>query len=225
MKDLHIYGDSLLRGVIRDENGAYHSSEYIGFAEIGKRHSVTIKNMSMPTFTSVQISEWMKRSFAYDCPPEAVLIECGGNDCDMDWKAVATDPSAPHTTRVSYDGFISAYTGMIEFLRSYGCEPIIGILPPFSPRKYCDFLVNSGIDRAVIEKMSDVDGGFGGRHVRINAGIREIAAKYRCRAVEIGKFFPHDPVQIDAVIGCDGIHPNSEGYALVGKAIDEFLAG
>lgn len=221
MESLAIYGDSLLRGVILGEDGAYHSSEFIGFGELSEKYGIDIRNMSMPTFTSVQILAWLNRSFPDSDKPDAVLFECGGNDSDYDWKAVMSNPSGEHHQRTSPDTFETTYRTLIQTVRKAGCEVIVAQLPPFSPKKYFDRLVRSGVDGDVIRRIVDAEGGFGARHADICRRIDGIAAENSCRVLNLGKYFPED---CNALFCEDGMHPNSEGYALINRAFADFLS-
>ena len=110
MRTVYIFGDSLLRGVMPDENGMYHSTECIDFDGLAKKHDIVIKNYAMPTFTSKQGREWMNKTLAAVEKPDLAIVEYGGNDCDFRWRELAeTDELVVNPHRVSLEEFAAEY--------------------------------------------------------------------------------------------------------------------
>ena len=88
MKTYYMFGDSLMRGVMPDEAWNYHSSDAIGFEKMQAQYNMKFVNYAMPTFTSERVKMWLTQVMSSHPIPDVALLECGGNDCDYDWKSI-----------------------------------------------------------------------------------------------------------------------------------------
>ena len=143
MKTYYMFGDSLMRGVMPDEAWNYHSSDAIGFEKMQAQYNMKFLNFAMPTFTSERVKMWLTQIMSSHPVPDAAFLECGGNDCDYDWKSICegldngrisrmngTDyvlvefmPSDPYQyIRNSLDEIMSeGYQPVIAHVERYGC--------------------------------------------------------------------------------------------------------
>lgn len=222
MKRLCIYGDSLLKGLICDKRGIYHSSDAIGFERMEKEYGMEIRNLAMPTFTSTQILAWMKQSFRGGV--DAVMLECGGNDADYDWGAVMKAPAGAVTEgRTKPEEFVRNLEEMISIAENAGAQVIMAYSPPFEPMLLCRNLVAKGVDPERMEAIFAAQGGIHARHDLFRSLFRRVAQDHGCALIELGKYLPDEGAELQALMCPDGMHPNCEGYARVGQAIGEYL--
>ena len=88
MKTYYMFGDSLMRGVMPDEAWNYHSSDAIGFEAMQAQYNMKFLNFAMPTFTSERVKMWLTQIMSSHLVPDVAFLECGGNDCDYNWKSI-----------------------------------------------------------------------------------------------------------------------------------------
>ncbi len=88
MKTYYMFGDSLMRGVMPDEAWNYHSSDAIGFEKMQAQYNMKFVNYAMPTFTSERVKMWLTQVMSSHPVPDVAFLECGGNDCDYNWKSI-----------------------------------------------------------------------------------------------------------------------------------------
>ena len=104
MKTYYMFGDSLMRGVMPDEAWNYHSSDAIGFEAMQAQYNMKFLNFAMPTFTSERVKMWLTQVISSHPVPDVAFLECGGNDCDYDWKAISADPDGEHLPQTMNTG-------------------------------------------------------------------------------------------------------------------------
>ena len=86
-----MFGDSLMRGVMPDEAWNYHSSDAIGFEAMQAQYNMKFLNFAMPTFTSERVKMWLTQIMSSHLVPDVAFLECGGNDCDYNWKSICEE--------------------------------------------------------------------------------------------------------------------------------------
>ena len=110
MKTYYMFGDSLMRGVMPDEAWNYHSSDAIGFEKMQAQYNMKFLNFAMPTFTSERVKMWLTQVISSHLVPDVAFLECGGNDCDYDWKSICEGRcDYEHRHRVAPQDFKKAY--------------------------------------------------------------------------------------------------------------------
>lgn len=223
MKTVYIFGDSLLRGVMPDENGMYHSTDSIDFDGIAKKHDIVIKNYSMPTFTSKQGREWMNRTLEINEKPDLAIVEYGGNDCDFRWSELAkADETVTDPHRVSLEEFEQVYGGILDDLSLRGIRAVVTLCPPLPSHIYLKHLSDSGIPENIIQKYAVSDEIFLSEYVKYKKVILKLAEKKQISALNIEKTFAILDNMVE-YYSADGLHPNERGYHLIHKAFDEFF--
>jgi acyl-CoA thioesterase-1 len=90
MTNISIWGDSVLRGVVYDDNaGKYVFLQNSCIPETAKNFNITYVNNSKYGMTAPKALERMKKNLEEsDIKPDFALIELGGNDCDFNWNTV-----------------------------------------------------------------------------------------------------------------------------------------
>lgn len=223
MKTVYIFGDSLLRGVMPDENGMYHSSDSIDFDGIAKKHEIIIKNYSMPIFTSKQGCNWIKRTLETAEKPDLAIVEYGGNDCDLRWSELAkTDELITDPHRVSLEDFENIYGGILDDLSFRGIRAVVTLCPPLPSRVYLKHLSDSGIPEDIIQKYAVSDEAFLSEYVKYKNVIIKLAKEKQISTLNIEKTFAILDNMVD-YYSADGLHPNERGYHLIHEIFDDFF--
>lgn len=93
-KQIQIYGDSVMRGVILGEDNRYCFSKGGKIDAFMQEFPVDIQNKSSFGCTVVKgcqlLEKGLKKQEAAPC--DMILVEYGGNDCDFNWEEVAAEP-------------------------------------------------------------------------------------------------------------------------------------
>ena len=224
MKTYYMFGDSLMRGVMPDENWNYHSSDAIGFQGMQEQYNMKFVNYAMPTFTSERVKMWMKQTLANAPAPDIAFLECGGNDCDYDWKAIREGScDYEHRHRVAPADFESNYTEMIHFLKDTGIQVVAVVAPPIPVDVYLGHLLESGVSREVMGKFVNSVQQMQDEFAEYGAIMKKAADENSCEVLDLSKRF----LELDDMKECyskDGMHPNENGYMLIHNDFAEFFA-
>lgn len=216
METVYIFGDSLLRGVMPDEQGLYHSTNSIGFDELENRYQICIKNYSMPTFTVKQGWAWMQKNMeASGAKPDLVILEFGGNDCDYRWGEMRDScHRLTEIHRTPIDEFVKVYTDMTEYLADRGIETAVTLCPQFPVGVYLKHLIASGIPEQVIKTYIETPDMVIRDYKAYKSEIVKLAEKKRIPVIDIEKTFAF-LTDLEDYYSMDGLHPNEKGYRLI----------
>jgi len=212
----------MMRGVMPDEAGNYHASELIGFSEMEKEFGIEICNYAMPTFTTERVLDWAQSTMERVAAPDFVIIECGGNDCDYDWKTLVESEGKVIRHRRSLEQFKKDYENLIRFFHGMRIPVIAAITPHISTPKYLLHLQN------VDERIKNL-GEFlpTVKQMRMEYKTYEdqmyaIAKQYKCDIIELQEYF--EPLERpEEFFSSDGMHPNEKGYALIGNSFKKYF--
>lgn len=151
-----VYGDSLMKGTLPDEQLRYHFHTDLFEAPLaGVDAEVT--NKSVFGATSRKGVTLVQRDLARGHRYDWALIEYGGNDCNYDWADVAAHPEQHHDPVVLADEFRANLTAIVQMLREAGVRPIFTTLPPIDEVKYLACIDHNGASAAgVMQWLGDV---------------------------------------------------------------------
>ena len=136
MKTYYMFGDSLMRGVMPDEAWNYHSSDAIGFEAMQAQYNMKFLNFAMPTFTSERVKMWLTQIMSNHPVPDVAFLECGGNDCDYNWKDISDAPDGEHLPHTPQEQFVDDYCTAIRAARDAGAKVAMTSLPPLEQERY-----------------------------------------------------------------------------------------
>lgn len=137
LREIVLWGDSIMRGVVYDEAKQKYSLASPNGAEAASRVlGIPLRNRARMGCTVDKgltlIQKDLKTEKEEGEGIEAALLEFGGNDCDFNWGQVAADPEAKHQPRTPLDRFSVHLEEMIRLVRSHGMRPVLVTLPPRS---------------------------------------------------------------------------------------------
>ncbi len=220
VREACVFGDSIARGVILDDQGSYKplkdcfaslAAEVLGVALINKaRFGCTIvKGREI-------IERTLDRFLGKSKEPvfDYVFLEFGGNDCDFRWDEISVRPHAQHLPATPPELFVKHYSEVIEELRARGLKPILLTLPPLVAERYFAWFTRTGLDQeAILMWLGDVE--FIYRwHESYSCLVWEIGEKYDAPVIDIRKSFLEQR-NYQRFLCKDGIHPNVEGHSLI----------
>lgn len=211
MKTYYMFGDSLMRGVMPDEAWNYHSSDAIGFEAMQAQYNMKFLNFAMPTFTSERVKMWLTQIMSNHPVPDVAFLECGGNDCDYNWKSICEGRcDYEHRHRVAPQDFKKNYENMIHLLQEKGVAVTAVIAPPIAIEVYLSYLLKSGVDKDImseyvnsVQQMQDEYAGYGDI-------MRDTAKENGCEILSLRESFLALG-DMKAYYSKDGMHPNHQG--------------
>ena len=150
-----------------------------------------------------------------------VLLECGGNDSDYDWKAIAEAPSDRHLARTPIEVFESVYERVVNKVKELGAIPLVLSLPPMDAQRYFEFF-SAGWSQ---EKKDNVLCWLGGStntimsgHELYNLATMRVAHRAGAQWIDVTSGLLKDNHFRDYLCD-DGIHPNEMGQRKMAEAI------
>jgi acyl-CoA thioesterase I len=218
-----VYGDSIARGVIYDENKNKHALLLESFTNLlrGRLKGVVF---NAAKFGSTIVdglprlqNDVLKRK------PDIVLIEFGGNDCDYHWDEIAANPSGEYHPNTECSAFSNLLTGLVEKLHSMNIVPVLVSLPPLDPDKYFRWISHNSeqAKKNILQFIGEVSHIYSW-HERYNAAILRVAEATKTRLIDIrSAFLQKDDYK--TLICIDGIHPNKEGHKVIAEKILNYI--
>lgn len=217
-RQLYIFGDSILRGVVWDETvNRYRFSKSLDMSQACAPLEVTNRSKFGCTVDRgiTMLRGALSRGEAMDC----AIVEYGGNDCDFDWTRVSESPSIPHIPNTELSRFKLLYTDAVRALMERGTRPILMTLPPLDAGRYLNWITKSGLSR---ERILQFLGGDPQRIYRFQElysnAVAEVAIHMNCTLVDVRSAFLKS-WNFARLMCLDGIHPNADGQKLI---MDEF---
>ena len=219
MKNIEIFGDSILRGVTFDETAKRYrlcrGSKLESLSALG----FEVKNHSRMGHT---VKDGVDSASAHAAFSEdtLVLTDYCGNDCDHDWDSVARAPEAAHLPRVAGDVFVREYSALIDGIRKKGGRAAVVLPPPIDADKYFAFIARNRDGDAILRWLGDRSM-LSRWHEYYCTLVREVANHTGCPLVDLHTPFllRHD---FKSLICADGVHPTQKGHDLIERLLCEF---
>ena len=219
---IQVWGDSVLKGVVYDSaRSRYTLLKDSAISMLSRTFRVPFENLSRMGRTAPEALEIMKTMEPDAFKGKLVVIEYGGNDCDFNWAAVASEPDAPHTPRTPVEQFTQALKEMASHVRAMGGTPLLCSLPPLDPRRYLKWIVRDGLDEGRILSFLGVPERIYRWQEYYSTQVLKAAAELNCRWLPLREAFL-SAVRGEDVLCEDGIHPNDQGHRLIYEAAVEF---
>ena len=207
MADISVFGDSVLKGVIY-ENNVYKVSknrfsniceDILGISIENKAKFGSTINVGK-NIISKNIDLIKETNSKY------VIMEFGGNDCDYNWVEISENPDKKHYPKSTITEFIEIYSNLIKELKKLGKQPVLLSLPPIDAIKYFDY-ISRKLNADNILKWIEVFKWA----INNDIPIIDITSKF----LEIKNY--------SKLLCDDGIHPNEEGHTIIAEAIKEHI--
>ena len=211
---VQIYGDSIMKAVIVDENFKYRPLAKGLLAELEEKTGVQTVNRAHFGYTTEKGQAVLRRDLEKGLDCQAALLEFGGNDCDHNWSEVAAAPDGEHRPNTPLQTFLDNLKSMALSLKENGVQPVLMTLPPLDAQRYLDFIGRLGSDtKAVLHWLGDVQMIYRWQEMYSNA-IAQLAARLDLPLVDVRSRFLSRR-DCGSLIARDGIHLTQAGYALV----------
>lgn len=222
-KAITVWGDSVMRGVIFDENKNRYTLLGENSADEASRSlGLKLHNRSRMGCTVTKGLDILKRDLTekqYNC--DAALIEFGGNDCDYDWKKVAEHPEADHQPKTPLSSFVTQLREMVQTVYHRGIVPVMMSLPPIDAQRYFEFFTRAGLNKEnILRWLGDIQHIYHW-HERYNSAVLQVAEECSCPVVGVREAFLCQK-DVRDFLCVDGIHPNAKGHELIRQALEGF---
>jgi len=223
-KQIAVYGDSILKGVMLDnESQKYFFSKESVAKILEKLIPFQIHNHSKFGCTIEKGHKYLSNGLKKGLDCEIVLLEYGGNDCDYDWEAVSANPEENHIPHTPLDLFKKTFREIIAELNEHGIRPLLMSLPPIDAEKYLSWITRNGLSKENITKfLGDVQMIYRFQELYSNT-IALLAAETGSLFIDVRSRFL-DKRNFKELICEDGIHPNAKGHRLISQTFMEFAA-
>lgn len=218
-----VFGDSISRGVIFDEEKNRHSLLLESFAnEVKSQLAAVVHNAAKFGSTLVDGLQRLQ-SDVLAKKPDIVLIEFGGNDCDFPWDAVAEDPAAPHVPKNERVAFAEQLRALVDKLTAMEIIPVLVTLPPLDAEKYFRWISknNERAQENILKFIGNISRIYSW-HEQYNAAILHVAEETKTRLIDLRTAFLETD-DYTRYICRDGIHPNREGHRIISEKIIRYI--
>ena len=222
VKSVAIWGDSVMRGVVYNEEKDRYALLSENSADRATQHlGLTLNNRARMGCTVTKGLSILKKDLISGVQGDAALIEFGGNDCDYHWAQVAADPKGEHHPKTPLALFTAQLREMVQLIRAKGIFPIMMTLPPIDAQRYFRFFTRSGLNADnILDWLGDIQHIYRW-HERYNAAVIQVAEECHCPLVGVREAFLCER-KVGDLLCADGIHPNEKGHALMETALEKF---
>ncbi len=216
-----VFGDSLARGVVYDEDRRrYRISDSAAAALVADRAGVPVLNRARMGMTVkdgfLAVGKDLENGIVK--AGDTVFLEFGGNDADFDWNAISRNPDAVHAPRVPLSEYENTLTDTVRLLRRNGVVPVMTTLPPVLAERYFAFFSDRGLSREnILHWLGDVNKIYR-FHERYSLIATRVARRLSCFLFDLRSAFL-DMWDAGAYFCIDGIHPNDAGQRLMFESI------
>lgn len=223
IKNLAIWGDSLLKGIVFDEtDGKYRPLKNASVSLFEHAFPIRVKNNSHFGCTAPKALANMERSLSKGFTADAVLLEFGGNDCDYNWAEVSKEPDKHHEPHTPYAQFVETMKRMAELLKQHGIRPIFMNLPPIDAERYFDWISRlPGVCAENVMRWLGQKDAIYRQQERYSLSIEKLAYTLGEPLIDVRDPFlaEHNYREFLCV---DGIHLNQKGHEVMGSVFQSY---
>lgn len=219
---VQIYGDSLMKAILVDENYKYKPSSKALLDKLKQDTGIDTINHAHFGYTSTRGKEVLQRDLTRGLDCQAALLEFGGNDCDHNWSKVAAEPNGEHLPNTPLRSFLETLRSMVLALQTVGVQPILMTLPPLDAQKYLEFIGHRGSNtQSILSWLGDVQMIYRWQELYSN-GIAQLASQMHLPLVDVRSCFLSRR-DYGSLIARDGIHLTGAGYELIFGQLQQTL--
>lgn len=210
MPRAYVYGDSLLKATVPDEQFHYH----FHLPEVMERYSgrqTEVVSRAKMGATIRKGQALLDNDLQRGLQADFALIAYGGNDSDFDWDAIQERPEEEHIPRTALPEFRSTLLSMLQKLRDQSVQPVLMTLPPIDAQRYLDFLCRTGRSKErIMAWLGDIQHIY--RHQELYSDtVAQVAYETGTPIIRVRESFLREK-HLPGLISPDGIHLTMEGY-------------
>ena len=218
MERAFIYGDSLLKATVPDEDMHYrfHLPEVMAQYPTDRLEVVNRAKMGATVTKGLSLVE---HDVQRGMDARWALVAYGGNDSDFDWEAIAAAPEQEHLPHTVLPEFIEKLRCAVQELASAGVQPVLMTLPPIDGQRYFQFISRRADGGRILRWLGDVGRIY--RHQELYSdAVAALAMTEGLPLIDVRRQFL--PMRdLSRYIAADGIHLTMTGY----RCLFDTLAG
>ena len=218
MERAFIYGDSLLKATVPDEDMHYrfHLPEVMAQYPTDRLEVVNRAKMGATVTKGLSLVE---HDVQRGMDARWALVAYGGNDSDFDWEAIAAAPEQEHLPHTVLPEFIEKLRCAVQELASAGVQPVLMTLPPIDGQRYFQFISRRADGGSSRRWRGDVGRIY--RHQELYSdAVAALAMTEGLPLIDVRRQFL--PMRdLPRYIAADGIHLTMTGY----RCLFDTLAG
>ena len=209
MERAFIYGDSLLKATVPDEDMHYrfHLPEVMAQYPTDRLEVVNRAKMGATVTKGLSLVE---HDVQRGMDARWALVAYGGNDSDFDWEAIAAAPEQEHLPHTVLPEFIEKLRCAVQELASAGVQPVLMTLPPIDGQRYFQFISRRADGGSILRWLGDVGRIY--RHQELYSdAVAALAMTEGMPLIDVRRqFLPQR--DLSGLIAADGIHLTMSGY-------------
>lgn len=223
MTDVSVFGDSVLKGVVLENNKYKVSSKrFTNICEEVLGIKIENKAKFGSTISIGEKSIEKNLQTIQDTNSKYVIMEFGGNDCDYNWKEISISPNDEHKPNSDIKSFTKIYTELINKIKQMNKIPVLLSLPPIDCNAYFK-KISEGLNADNILKWLNGNKQFiSNWHERYNLEVFKLAINNNIPIIDITSKFL-EKKKYENYLCEDGIHPNEDGHKIIANAIQEHI--
>jgi acyl-CoA thioesterase-1 len=225
IKNLSVWGDSLFKGTIYDdEKGRHLQLPNHSLHIVAQELQLPINNHCIFGCTIERGRDKMIKELEKNKTKETVIdaaiVEFGGNDCDYYWHEVSDRPDFDHQPKTPFEQFMQIYAEILDLLLAENIKPILVSLQPLHAASYFRWISRGLKPANILRWLGSVDRIYR-QQERYSLAITALAYKYQCPYIDLrGAFLKYK--NFHQFLCSDGIHPNQLGHQLIAEQIIEY---
>lgn len=209
---ISIWGDSIAKGVIYDEErGRYSILKQNCAAMLSKETGIPVRNHSVMGMTARRCLDSLKDE--HMIAGDIAVIEFGGNDSDMHWDEVAQAPDMEHEALSELGEYKLALIKLVERFREAGMCPVIVSPLPIDAVRYCKWASRDLDADAILRYLGD-DNQMYRWQERYAYAARDVAYETGARLLDVRTRFLESR-RFTTLFCVDGIHLNADGHKMM----------
>lgn len=221
MKEIYAFGDSVLKGIILD-NDKYKVSKN-SFSNICKNTlGVSIVNKAKFGSTVNTGDKSLSKNLNNAKDADYIIFEFGGNDCDFNWAEISQDPEKEHKPNSTIQDFRKIYTKLIDQGKKIAKQVVLLSLPPIDAKNYFSKISEGLNPKNILKWMNNNVQFISDWHERYNLETFKMAIQNKVAIIDVtSRFLEHS--DYSKFLCDDGIHPNEQGHMIIAEAIKEHV--
>lgn len=220
-KKVDIYGDSILRGVMYDEDSCSYKLRDGYKLECLSEKGIEVRNNCRIGATIEKGKDALEKKLSECDKSTLVILEFGGNDCDYEWKSISEAPSAEHLPHLEPEKFIATYSEAIKTAKERGATVALASLVPVDCKKYMKWISRNLSYDNILGWLGDESMLFRWQEY-YNHLVENLAREFGCEFIDLRREFLLSHA-FPKLLCADGIHPTQAGHEIIEKTICSFI--
>lgn len=207
----YLFGDSIGQGVVLDPSVNRYRLEKQSAVRLLQAEGVEIDSYAIMGCTVEKGLNLFER--AETLPGNRCVIEFGGNDCDLDWKAVAEEPEVFHDGKVPLERFKTLLREFVEKARARDLIPELVTPPPIVSESFFRAVTRGKSEKNILRYLGDIDHIYRWQRDYAEA-VKQVAEEEGVRLLDVRRAF-EDRADLESLYCGDGMHPNAAGHRVI----------